>query len=128
MTRWIAIAGAALVSALPLASRADTTAATPDTKAQVDLKAGRIIFEDNCIFCHGEQGKGNGVGSWALRPKPANFTDLEHMAKIPAPALRKAVLMGGKSVGASRAMPAWKDALSEEQVDDVLAYILSIGK
>ncbi len=122
MTRWIAIAAAALVSLLPLAARAEGNAPPPDTKE------GRLIFEDNCIFCHGEQGKGNGVGSWALRPKPANFTDLEHMAKIPGPALRKAILQGGKAVGASRAMPAWKDALTEEQVDAVLAYILSIGK
>lgn len=35
---------------------------------------GKKIFTQICIVCHGEKGKGDGIGGIALIPKPGNFT------------------------------------------------------
>ena len=37
---------------------------------------GKKLFETNCVSCHGDGGKGDGIASASLNPKPRNFTDL----------------------------------------------------
>lgn len=35
---------------------------------------GKIVFEKECVVCHGESGKGNGTAAYLLYPKPRDFT------------------------------------------------------
>lgn len=35
---------------------------------------GKKLFTQICAVCHGEKGKGDGVGGATLNPKPRNFT------------------------------------------------------
>lgn len=35
---------------------------------------GKKVFMTICFVCHGEKGKGDGIASAQLKPKPANFT------------------------------------------------------
>ncbi len=35
---------------------------------------GKVLFTQVCAVCHGDKGKGDGIGGIALIPKPGNFT------------------------------------------------------
>ena len=43
-------------------------------KKSASAKKGAKIFAQFCVACHGDLGKGDGAGSKALDPKPANLT------------------------------------------------------
>lgn len=38
------------------------------------LARGKVLFEQNCVTCHGAQGQGDGPGGKGLNPPPRNFT------------------------------------------------------
>ena len=42
-----------------------------------DLGTGAKLFQSNCVSCHGQGGRGDGIAGAALNPKPANFHNSE---------------------------------------------------
>ena len=38
------------------------------------LDQGKTIYDANCLLCHGQNGKGDGIAAAALNPKPADYT------------------------------------------------------
>ncbi len=40
-----------------------------------DLRRGRVLYQQNCVACHGERGAGDGPAAAALQPHPTNFVD-----------------------------------------------------
>jgi mono/diheme cytochrome c family protein len=96
--------------------------------ADGDVAAGKSVFQQNCVLCHGNAGKGDGQAAAALNPKPKDFTDAKAMAKITPEIRLKAVTEGGAAVGASPVMPAFKDSLNSKQITDVLAYVGTLMK
>ncbi len=89
----------------------------PDTVAR-----GRAVFKTNCILCHGTKGDGNGRASRLYNPPPANLTrsDKNDMYK------KMIITMGGEAMGRSRFMPVWGEQLSEQEIEDVVAYLRTI--
>lgn len=45
-----------------------------------ELKA-KEIYEQHCLICHGESGKGDGIGANSLNPKPVNLTSVKAYKK-----------------------------------------------
>jgi mono/diheme cytochrome c family protein len=86
------------------------------------------LFNDICAVCHGAGGKGDGPSASGLHPKPADFTDCKAMAADSDATLFKIIKEGGQSVGRSTVMPAWKDALSDEQIGALVKYIRGFCK
>ena len=85
-----------------------------------NASAGKAVFQQNCVVCHGATGKGDGAAAAGLNPKPANFS--ERLASTE----EKQVLVvtnGGAAQKLSPLMPAFGEMLSDQQVRDVVAFV-----
>jgi cytochrome c oxidase cbb3-type subunit 3 len=88
-----------------------------------DLARGRQTYKELCAKCHGATGKGDGRESGTLKTKPKDFTDCERMAKIDDATRFKVVKGGGKASGLSKDMPSYSEALEDDEIQDVLAFV-----
>ncbi len=82
---------------------------------------GGIVFKSYCVICHGEVGDGIARATKLYGPEKliiGRLSDDNYEAII-----RK----GGAGVGRSEYMPPWQDELSEEQINDVVAYLSLVG-
>jgi mono/diheme cytochrome c family protein len=81
-----------------------------------DPSAGAVIFQANCVMCHGEEGQGI-IGRTLAKAWPAD-----------QPAVYIADLISNGVSGSP--MPAWGETnggpLTEKQIEDVTAYILTL--
>ena len=84
---------------------------------------GKTQYDNVCVACHGPQGKGDGVASAALDPKPRDLSDAAYVSTLSNEHLYKVINEGGPAVGLSPMMAAWGGVLSEQQTWDVIAYI-----
>lgn len=89
---------------------------------------GRAIYDKNCLECHGADGKGQ-PGDWRIRGAdgkypPPPLDDSAHAWHHPTAVLMEAIRDG--SPGGQGNMPAWKDKLSEQEMQDVVVYIKSL--
>jgi mono/diheme cytochrome c family protein len=91
--------------------------ATPES-----LEAGKQTFTDNCVLCHGDKGKGDGLAARASKIPPANFTDPKLMASE-----TDGSLFWKMSEGRGP-MPTWKDTLSEKERWQLVDYIRKLNK
>ncbi len=85
-----------------------------------DPVSGREIYVNTCIRCHGIDGKG-ALGI-KLVPPPADLTSLGVQSRLDGTLFRR--IHEGKP---NTAMGAWKHALSDEEIWDVLAYVRTLG-
>mgnify|MGYP005607603613 CR=1 FL=1 len=88
-----------------------------------DAAKGKSIYQAKCVTCHGAQGKGDGPIGKQLKPPAGDFTSAESKKKSDAELLD--VIQNGKP---KTAMVAWKSQLSEAEIQDVLAYVLTLRK
>lgn len=86
-----------------------------------DSTKGKLSYETNCLVCHGERGKGDGVIGAALRPPPADLTGPQVKGKSDTDLLT--VIRDGLNT-----MPAWKNRLKEQEIQNLLAYIRSLSE
>ena len=87
-----------------------------------DLEAGRQTYETYCANCHGIKGNGEGESAKWLSPLPRDFTACKLMRLYADTDLFKAIKDGGPAALVSYNMPPWGAILTNEQMDDVLAY------
>jgi cytochrome c oxidase, cbb3-type, subunit III len=81
-----------------------------------DLAFGKKVFADNCVLCHGPEGKGNReLGG-------PNLTD-----KIWLYGSDKATIVQGLQNGRGGVMPAWQGRLSEPIIKALVVYVYSFG-
>ena len=95
---------------------------TPVVFAGFDPVKGRPVYEKYCLVCHGPQGRGDGPQGQLMKPPAANFRSPEIKSKSDA-TLLKAIREGHPMT----AMTDWKKELSEEDMNNVLAYIRELS-
>jgi mono/diheme cytochrome c family protein len=81
---------------------------------------GQRMYQRNCLHCHGVTLDGKGPAAASLSVPPANFHTYRSRMKDDAE-LEKTIKQGKRFLG----MHNWGDTLTEEQVDDLIAYIRS---
>jgi cytochrome c oxidase cbb3-type subunit 3 len=86
-----------------------------------DLSRGKKLYEKYCLACHGSEGRGNGMTQFD--PPVADLTSSEVFMKTDSQLLSS--IHEGRP---NTAMDAWKSAMSEEAIRDVLAYVLSFRR
>ena len=86
-----------------------------------DLR-GEVVYKTNCILCHGVNADGKGRASVLFDPPPANLTLSDKNDEYK----KMIITLGGKAMGRSEVMPIWGEQLSEQQIDDVVAYLRTI--
>lgn len=89
---------------------------------EVDFTSGRSMYNAWCARCHGEDGRGQ-VEGLELEVPPPDFTDCSFNSREPRKDWKAVVAHGGPARGLSWSMPAWGEAISEEQIDLILDYI-----
>lgn len=98
-----------------------------------DAAAGKVIFDTNCMSCHGALGKGDGPLGMALPPpKPRDFSVGEFMFDTDADGttgtdadLTAVITQGAVAFGGNPLMAPWS-ALADADVANVIAYIRSL--
>jgi mono/diheme cytochrome c family protein len=100
-----------------------------DASQQMDfaqVSKGARLYQKNCAECHGASGQGN--ANWRQRdadgmfpPPPLNGTG--HTWHHPKEVLYD-VITNGSPKGMGK-MPAWRDKLSDEEIEAVIAWFQS---
>src|SRR5229473_5247969 len=106
---------------VPLAVVVGQTGNHDSLKAQ----AGEKVFKSACAACHGSDGRGTAkeiAGFERPRTFP-DFTACDQTSPEPNVTWKDVILHGGPSRGFSDIMPSFSDALTSEQIDDVIAYL-----
>ena len=93
---------------------------------QTTLEKGTLLFQKNCITCHGVNAEGTldwkkTDSNGKYPPPPLNGT--AHAWHHDLDVLRKTIREGGIKLGGT--MPPFKDILSADQTDAVIAYFQS---
>jgi mono/diheme cytochrome c family protein len=92
--------------------------------AHASLLAGHDVYVSICWTCHGIDGNGKGPAAANLGTRPRDFTSPEFKIAGREDEVYKTIALGAdKSFHGSQAMVAWKGALSDQQIKDVMAYI-----
>jgi cytochrome c553 len=91
-----------------------------------DPEHGREIYDQLCWRCHGRLGKSDGPVSDAMNPRPRDLTERTYMASITDEDLLNVIKHGGAAVGKSPAMMAFKEALSDDEIRDLIAFIRTL--
>jgi len=72
-------------------------------------------------------GEGDGPVAQGLDPKPARHSDGSYMNALSHDDLLQVIKFGGQSVGKSALMAPWGSALSDQQIENVIAFIRTLA-
>lgn len=80
--------------------------------------SGKQLFDTFCVSCHGEKMDGRGVVSTMLDPLPRDFSKHQFVSSY-EDRFKDSIRDGVDGT----AMPAWKNILSDGEIDNLIGYI-----
>jgi len=95
-----------------------------------DVRNGEQVYKGGCIACHGGEGKGAPATSTVFLRTDTfpDFTDCSGATPEPNGNWKAVIVHGGPSRGLSQIMPAFGDLLTDDQINDVMAYLRGFCK
>jgi len=89
---------------------------------------GKRVYYENCVFCHGDNLKGNGMFVHGLQPIPTNFDDTGTIPMLRETFLFWRISKGGPGMPEEggpwdSAMPAWEKFLQEDDIWNVILFL-----
>src|ERR1700686_4835612 len=95
-----------------------------------NVKNGQKVYNGGCVACHGSEGKGAPMASTVFRRPDTfpDFTDCAGTTPEPNGNWKAVIVHGGPSRGLSQIMPAFGDLLTDEEINDVIAYMRGFCK
>ncbi len=85
------------------------------------LRTGNLLYRNWCAPCHGEKGRGDGLG-WGQgrRPRPADLTALKDRSPRALEALLSESPKGSSC-------PSWKKNFTPSEIRDLAAWLEALG-
>ncbi|MEX2353786.1 MAG: cytochrome c [Gammaproteobacteria bacterium] len=84
---------------------------------------GEQLYKAYCVQCHGINGDGKGLNAAFMSVMPRDHRDKSEMSARTDEELSKVIKSGGASINKSILMPAWGGNLSDEQIEELVAYL-----
>lgn len=91
--------------------------------------SGSEIYKNSCVMCHGEKGAGDGRVMQMLNLEVRPITG-RVLSQYSGAELYNIIQDGipSDTAGAGKYMPAWGASLSEQEIIDVISYIMTFGE
>jgi len=83
-----------------------------------DPKVGLELYQKYCRVCHGDDGDGDGIMINLLGMTPMDFTNSNETSVLSNEQISKSILDGS-----GRYMPAWRNIISQSDVEALVSYI-----
>ena len=97
--------------------------------ASTSVSSGQVMYRSYCAACHGDDGKGDGPASAALKSNPSDLTVLARRNAGKFPELRVFTAINGDlrvTAHGSKDMPTWGAVFRQMQGSDVAGVKLRI--
>lgn len=88
-----------------------------------DSGEGKHLYGMYCVQCHGSAGDGNGINALSMSVQPRSHIDTAEMSQRSDAELFKVIAEGGPAINKSILMPAWRDNMSEAQIQSLVEYL-----
>ena len=95
-----------------------------------NVSNGERVYKGGCIACHGSDGKGAPPASTVFKRTDTfpDFSDCAGTTPEPDGNWKAVIVHGGPSRGLSQIMPAFGDLLTDDEINDVIAYMRGFCK
>ena len=98
------------------------TKKNPVASSDAVLTKAKSNYEENCLMCHGEAGKGDGPMAGMLKERPPDLTDTKMMAEMTDGQIFWQITKGVKP------MPSFENKISEEERWGLVHLMRSLSK
>ena len=98
------------------------TKKNPVESSDAVLAKAKTVYEENCLMCHGENGKGDGPMAGMLKEKPTDISDAKIIGEATDGEIFWFITKGKKP------MPPFETKLSEEERWSLVHLMRSLSK